>query len=160
MRVITFGQFNIVHAGHIDLFQQSKQLAQDGTLIVCAAADSIVEFDKGTFTPLRDRLAVLMACRYIDVVDIYGDTIVVEDGKNVSDYIQDAEQKLIDFYAPDIITFGNDKDVDYYSYLNFKGRSIQLPRIGRGVSSREIIASGVDPILKKNTDAYYFPGGI
>ena len=75
------------------------------------------------------------------------------------DQIYVAEQVLIDFYKPDIITFGDDKPTDYYDYLRGNIRAVQLPRIGDGISSREIV-SKVSNEVKGNTEQFYRPGTV
>ena len=39
-RIMVFGTFDIIHAGHEDLFRQARALAEDPHLIVSVARDS------------------------------------------------------------------------------------------------------------------------
>ena len=146
--VLTFGCFNIVHAGHFDLFRLSKDLAPDGELVVAIAADKVVKAAKGEMIyTMRDKIDMISGCRYVDKVDVYGDELNEDELMKPMSYaehlemLHEPERVCAKFHGANIITFGADKDRSNYYHLNNKEankevRLVQLPRIG--VSSTEI----------------------
>ena len=70
--ILIFGTFDIVHAGHLALFQQAKRF---GKLVVVVARDTTVKKVKGQlpFHTERERKSFLEHMDYIDTV-ILGDT--------------------------------------------------------------------------------------
>ena len=147
MKILTFGCFNIVHPGHFDLFKQSKELATDTYLIVAIADDRIVEDAKGECVyPLRERVAMIQGCRYVDAIDIYGQDVPDETLKAARTYkehlelLYPYEQKIVEFHKPNILTFGDDKPITAYRHLQNRVRCLQLPRLGKEMSSTTILS--------------------
>ena len=74
MKIIwTNGCFDIMHPGHIELFNAAKALGD--RLIVGIDTDEKVALDKGTDRPINNicyRVAMLKAIKYIDEVVIFG----------------------------------------------------------------------------------------
>jgi cytidyltransferase-like protein len=67
-RIMVFGTFDMIHAGHEDLFRQARALAPDSFLIVSVARDSAVERIKG-ITPKHsenERLALIAKHELVD----------------------------------------------------------------------------------------------
>ncbi len=104
-KIMVFGTFDMVHAGHEDLFRQARALAPDPYLVVSIARDASVARIKGS--PARnsekDRLAAVSGNALVDEA-ILGD----EEG-----YI--AHIKAV---APDIIALGYDQEGEYVKNLN------------------------------------------
>ena len=72
--VATGGCFDLLHAGHVDLLRQARQLGD--VLIVCLNSDRSVHRLKGDGRPLQpehDRRAVLLALDAVDAVAVFDD---------------------------------------------------------------------------------------
>lgn len=67
-RVITYGTFDLLHYGHINLLRRAKALGD--YLIVGLSTDEFnsVEKNKKTFFPYEQRKLLLEAIRYVDLV--------------------------------------------------------------------------------------------
>jgi glycerol-3-phosphate cytidylyltransferase len=103
-RIMIFGTFDMIHAGHEDLFRQARALAQDPVLIVSVARDSVARQQKGT-TPRHDEAARLADIAAHPLVDeaVLGDEI------GYMDHIVAAR--------PDIIGLGYDQSGEYVEHL-------------------------------------------
>lgn len=66
--VFTPGTWDMFHVGHLNLLQNAKALGD--VLIVGVKTDSLVYKDKGHHPLMgyEDRVAVLRACKYVDIV--------------------------------------------------------------------------------------------
>jgi glycerol-3-phosphate cytidylyltransferase len=93
--VITYGTFDLLHYGHIEILRRAKQLALGGDLIVAVSSD---EFNAGkgktSHLPFAKRKELVEAIRYVDVV-------IPE---------EHWEQKVTDIekYAVDVFVMGDD----------------------------------------------------
>ena len=67
-RVITYGPFDLLHYGHINLLKRAK--ATGDYLIVALSTDDFNEVEKGkkTYFTFEERRQLLEAIRYVDVV--------------------------------------------------------------------------------------------
>lgn len=67
-RVITYGTFDLLHYGHINLLKRAKALGD--YLIVCLSTDSFNLEQKGkkTYFKYDERKALLESLRYVDLV--------------------------------------------------------------------------------------------
>jgi len=67
-RVITYGTFDLLHYGHINLLRRAKTLGD--YLIVGLSTDEFnsVEKNKVTYFPYEERKKLLEAIRYVDLV--------------------------------------------------------------------------------------------
>jgi glycerol-3-phosphate cytidylyltransferase len=67
-RVITYGTFDLLHYGHINLLKRAKSLGD--YLIVALSTDEFNEVEKGkrTYFSFEERRALLEAIRYVDLV--------------------------------------------------------------------------------------------
>ena len=67
-RVITYGTFDLLHYGHINLLRRAKALGD--YLIVGLSTDEFnsVEKNKKTFFPYEQRKLLVEAIRYVDLV--------------------------------------------------------------------------------------------
>ena len=67
-RVITYGTFDLLHYGHINLLRRAKQLGD--YLIVALSTDEFNrdEKHKKTYFPYEQRKMLLEAVRYVDLV--------------------------------------------------------------------------------------------
>lgn len=93
--VFVNGCFDILHKGHILLFEYAKSLGDK--LIVAIDSDENVKKAKGSSRPfnnLNDRMLVLKSIRYIDTVLSFNDSFELEN--------------LVKFISPDIMIVGSD----------------------------------------------------
>ena len=67
-RVITYGTFDLLHYGHINLLRRAKELGD--YLIVCLSTDEFNENmkNKKTYFSYENRKKLLEAIRYVDLV--------------------------------------------------------------------------------------------
>lgn len=66
-RVITYGTFDVLHYGHINLLKRAKALGD--YLIVCLSSDEFNKIkNKESFYTYEQRKMILEACRYVDLV--------------------------------------------------------------------------------------------
>ena len=121
-RVITYGTYDLLHYGHINLLKRAKALGD--YLIVGITAD---DFDKsrGKINVQQSLIERIEAVRNTGIAD----EIIVEEyeGQKIDDIIK---------YNIDIFTVGSDW-VGHFDYLNDYCEVVYLPRT-EGVSSSEI----------------------
>ena len=74
-KIITFGVFDVLHHGHVNLFRRAKEMTSlDNKLIVAVQdQDYILKFKPDTriVNSMEDRLLMVGAIRYVDEVIIY-----------------------------------------------------------------------------------------
>lgn len=67
--VLTYGTFDLLHYGHIELLRRAKELAEGGKLIVGVSTDAFNEIKgKKTHMPYEKRKTLVEAFRYVDMV--------------------------------------------------------------------------------------------
>ena len=119
---MVFGTFDMIHAGHEDLFRQARALAPDPYLIVSLARDGAVARIKGASArhSEAERLASVRAHTLVDEA-------VLGDAVGYLDHIA--------AIAPDVIALGYDQEGEYVKDLERDLRARGLPtRIVRLVS--------------------------
>jgi glycerol-3-phosphate cytidylyltransferase len=112
-RVITYGTFDLLHYGHINLLRRAKQLGD--YLVVCLSTDKFntKEKNKKTYFKYAERKQMLEAIRYVDLV-------VPE---------ENWEQKINDIHAYKIDTFVMGDDWEgKFDFLKDICEVIYLPR--------------------------------
>ena len=93
--VITYGTFDLLHYGHIEILRRAKELAEDGRLIVAVSSDEFNALKgKKSHMSYEKRKELVSAIRYVD-------TVIPEEAW---------EQKASDIkkYNVDIFVMGND----------------------------------------------------
>jgi len=93
-KIFTNGCFDVIHRGHLELFEYAKSL---GYLYVGVDSDAKVKFDKGENRPcnkLEDRIKMLKSLRFIDEVYSFDDTKGLDN--------------LIKKISPDVLIMGSD----------------------------------------------------
>lgn len=94
--VLMFGTFDVLHKGHLNLFQQAKALAENVYLIVSIARDKNITKIKGQ-APHYNEIERLSHVANLDIVD----NVILG---SLDDYISH-----IVSIAPDIIALGYDQ---------------------------------------------------
>ena len=111
-RVITYGTFDVLHYGHINLLKRAKALGD--YLIVALSSDEFNAIKKKkSYYTYEQRKTILEACRYVDLV-------IPEN---------DWEQKVSDVqkYQADIFVMGDDWE-GKFDFLKDYCEVIYLPR--------------------------------
>ena len=111
-RVITYGTYDVLHYGHINLLKRAKELGD--YLIVALSSDEFNAVkNKQSYYTYEQRKKILEACRYVDLV--------------IPEY--DWEQKISDVqkYQADIFVMGDDWE-GKFDYLKEYCDVIYLPR--------------------------------
>ena len=112
-RVITYGTYDLLHYGHINLLKRAKRLGD--YLIVCLSTDDFntKEKNKKTYFKYNERKQLLESIRYVDLV-------IPEESW---------EQKKSDIllYKADIFVIGDDWK-GKFDFLNDICKVIYLPR--------------------------------
>ena len=128
-RIITYGTFDLLHYGHINLLKRAKELGD--YLVVGLSTDefNLNEKNKKCYFPYEQRKQLLESIRYVDLV-------IPEEGWN---------QKLtdVDLYQIDTFVIGDDWK-GKFDFLKEKCDVIYLPR------TPEISTSQIKADLNKN----------
>ena len=127
-KVITYGTYDLLHQGHINLLRRAKELGD--YLIVGVTSDS---FDRGR-GKLNVRNNVLERVEAVKATG-YADEVIIEDylGQKIDD---------IQKYDVDIFAIGSDW-VGKFDYLNEYCKVVYLPRT-EGISSTMLRAENQD----------------
>ena len=101
-RVITYGTYDVLHYGHINLLKRAKALG-DYLIVVLSSDEFNAIKNKKSYYTYEQRKMILEACRYVDLV--------------VPEY--NWEQKIDDVqkYQADIFVMGDDWEGNQYSLL-------------------------------------------
>lgn len=128
IKVITYGTYDLLHQGHINLLRRAKELGD--YLIVGVTSDS---FDRGR-GKLNVRNNVLERVEAVKATG-YADEVIIEDylGQKIDD---------IQKYDVDIFAIGSDW-VGKFDYLNEYCKVVYLPRT-EGISSTQLRAESQD----------------
>lgn len=129
-KVITYGTYDLLHQGHINLLRRAKELGD--YLIVGVTSDS---FDKGR-GKLNVRNNVLERVEAVKATG-YADEIIIEDyvGQKIDD---------IQKYNVDVFAIGSDWE-GYFDYLNEYTKVVYLPRT-EGISSTMLRAESTTDV--------------
>jgi len=129
-KVFVNGTFDVLHTGHLSLFQYAKSLGD--YVIVAIDSDERVKEKKGPNRPINcllDRAFMLANISTIDEVRTFGSDDELED--------------LVEYYKPDIMVVGSDwKDKPVIGSQHAKELKF-FDRIN-GYSSTKIIQSIID----------------
>lgn len=93
-RVITYGTFDLLHYGHINLLRRAKELGD--YLIVALLTDDFNEREKGkkTYFSFEQRKQLLEAIRYVDLV--------------IPEERWDQKVEDVNLYQADVFVMGDD----------------------------------------------------
>lgn len=122
-RILTYGTFDLLHYGHINLLKRAKALGD--YLIVAVSTDEFNELKgKKAYHNYETRKMMLEAIRYVDLV-------IPE---------ENWEQKINDIkrYEADVVVMGSDwAGSDKFDYLQDYCEVVYLPRT-EGISTTKI----------------------
>ena len=122
------GTFDVLHAGHIELFHQARKLAgSSGRVIVGTDSDERIRELKGPTRPINnliDRVDFLRAIKYIDGVVTFSST--------------DELEARIKQFSPDILLIGDDYIGKSIVGAQYAKEIVYFPRYG-GLSSTMIV---------------------
>jgi glycerol-3-phosphate cytidylyltransferase len=112
-RIITYGTFDLLHYGHINLLRRAKQLGD--YLIVCLSTDEFnsKEKNKETYFSYNERKQLLEAIRYVDLV--------------IPEKSWEQKEDDIDKYEIDVFVMGNDWE-GKFDFIKQKCEVVYLPR--------------------------------
>ena len=112
-RVITYGTFDLLHYGHINLLRRAKQLGD--YLVVCLSTDEFNsrEKNKKTYFSYNERKQLLEAIRYVDLV--------------IPEESWDQKETDVIMYHIDVFVMGDDWK-SKFDFLNDKCEVVYLPR--------------------------------
>ena len=129
-KVITYGTYDLLHKGHINLLRRAKELGD--YLIVGVTSDS---FDRGR-GKLNVRNNVLERVEAVKATG-YADEVIIEDyvGQKIDD---------IQKYSVDIFAIGSDWE-GQFDYLNEFTNVVYLPRT-EGISSTQLRAESTTDV--------------
>jgi glycerol-3-phosphate cytidylyltransferase len=119
-RVITYGTFDLLHRGHINLLKRAREMGDH--LVVGLSSDMFNQVkNKKSFYSYEERKLVLEAVRYVDEV--------------IPEETWDQKEKDIEAYQIDIFVMGDDWQ-GKFDHLKSRCEVIYLPRTG-GVSTTQ-----------------------
>lgn len=112
-KVITYGSFDLLHYGHINLLKRAKRLGD--FLIVALSTDefNLKQKNKRSYFSYEERKQLLQAIRYVDLV--------------IPEKSWEQKSKDIDLYDIDIFVIGDDWK-GKFDFLNEKCDVVYLPR--------------------------------
>lgn len=111
-RVITYGTFDILHYGHVNLLRRAKALGD--YLIVVLSSDEFNKIkNKTSYYTYEQRKIILESCRYVDLV--------------VPEYNWEQKREDIIKYQADIFVMGDDWQ-GRFDFLSDLCQVIYLPR--------------------------------
>ena len=128
-RVLTYGTFDLLHYGHINLLRRAKALGD--YLIVAVSTDEFNwnEKQKKSYFSYEERKAMLEAIRYVDLV--------------IPEENWDQKMTDVDKYQVDTFVMGNDWE-GKFDFLKDHCEVVYLPR------TPEISTTQIKQELKKN----------
>lgn len=111
-RVITYGTFDVLHYGHINLLKRAKALG-DYLIVVLSSDEFNLIKNKKSYYTYEQRKTILEACRYVDLV--------------IPEY--NWEQKVDDVkkFCADIFVMGDDWE-GKFDFLKEYCEVVYLPR--------------------------------
>ena len=142
--VFTNGCFDLIHVGHVELFEYAKSLGDK--LIVGMNSDKSVAKLKGRGRPVLNevcRYGVLISIRYVDYVSIFDDTTPEELIKRIRpDFLVKGEDYIDKPVAGGDFVVSTGGKVVYYPFKSKQSTSNLIDRIKR-TSTNEFTRSYV-----------------
>ncbi len=111
-RVITYGTYDVLHYGHINLLKRAKALG-DYLIVVLSSDEFNAIKNKKSYYTYEQRKKILEACRYVDLV--------------IPEYNWDQKIDDVQKYQADIFVMGDDWE-GKFDFLKDYCEVIYLPR--------------------------------
>ena len=129
-KVITYGTYDLLHQGHINLLRRAKEL---GDYLIVGVTNDSFDRDRGKLNVRNNVLERVEAVKATG----YADQIIIEDyvGQKIDD---------IQKYDVDIFAIGSDWE-GKFDYLNEFCKVVYLPRT-EGISSTLLRAESQDEV--------------
>ena len=122
-RVITFGTFDVLHVGHVNILERARALGDHLAVGVSSDALNIKKKGRAPVYSQRDRLKIIESLRFVDEV------FVEESLERKRDYILD--------HDADILVMGNDWEGRFDEFQDIC-EVVYLPRTP-SISTTEVI---------------------
>ncbi len=122
-RVITFGTFDVLHVGHVNILERARALGDHLAVGVSSDALNVKKKGRAPVYSQRDRLKIIESLRFVDEV------FVEESLERKRDYILDHEA--------DILVMGNDWEGRFDEFQDIC-EVVYLPRTP-SISTTEVI---------------------
>ena len=133
-RVITYGTFDVLHYGHINLLKRAKALGD--YLIVVLSSDEFNKIkNKIYYYTYEQRKIILEACRYVDLV--------------VPEYNWEQKVNDVQTYKADIFVMGDDWK-GKFDFLKDYCEVVYLPR------TPDVCSSNTKQFLREHENSYKF----
>ena len=113
MRVLTFGTFDLLHIGHINIIRRAKKL---GDYLIVGISSDKMNYSKKQIYPIynqEDRLEIVKSIKYVDEV-FYEESM-------------DLKREYILKYKADILVMGNDWEGKFDEFSDIC-KVVYLPR--------------------------------
>jgi glycerol-3-phosphate cytidylyltransferase len=122
---VTFGAFDGMHYGHIELLRKAKKKCK--TLVVCVSTDDYIYANKGKdpIYLLDERISAIKAIKYVDAVDLQS--------------LEQDKARLIKKHKADAVFVGNDWRQETFTGEGQDAEVVYLPRTA-GISTTLITA--------------------
>lgn len=113
MRIITFGTFDLLHIGHINIFRRAKDLGD--TLIVGVSSDQL-NYSKKQIYPVynqEDRAEIVRSIKYVDEV-FFEESL-------------ELKREYVKQFKADVLVMGNDWE-GKFDFCSDLCKVVYLPR--------------------------------
>ncbi len=112
-RVITYGTFDLLHYGHINLLRRAKELGDYLIVVVSTDEFNWNQKQKKSYFSYEERKALVEAIRYVDLV--------------IPETCWDQKMTDVDLYHVDTFVMGDDWE-GKFDFLKEKCNVVYLPR--------------------------------
>ena len=122
MRVLTFGTYDLLHIGHINIIKRAKAL---GDVLIVGVSSDALNYSKKQIYPVyneNDRMAIVDSIKYVEEVFL--------------EESLDLKREYILKYKADILVMGNDWEGKFDEFADIC-KVIYLPRT-EDISTTEI----------------------
>jgi glycerol-3-phosphate cytidylyltransferase len=121
-RIVTFGTYDLLHIGHVNLLRRAKEL---GTHLVVGVSSDELNFRKKGLSPaysIEDRIAIVQAVRYVDEVFV--------------EHSLEEKRAYLLAHRADVLVMGDDWAGKFDEFCDIC-RVVYLPRT-EGISTTEV----------------------
>jgi glycerol-3-phosphate cytidylyltransferase len=122
MRILTFGTFDLLHIGHVNIFKRAKEL---GTYLIVGISTDALNFSKKEVLPVysqNERAEIVKSIKYVDEV-FFEESL-------------DLKREYIRHYNADVLVMGNDWE-GKFDFCSDLCQVVYLPRT-ENISTTEI----------------------